>query len=122
MNQLPDRIGPSDEAVREASVTVVDARFDVAPIPEATKPLRPPPILGALAVIFGITALYKATLVLAPIALLVGAAALFRRQGGWGLIGIGAAVVALAITPSFWALLGLAWLLDRYGWLLTYLG
>ena len=101
---------------------MVDARFDVAPIPATAEPLRPPPILGALAVIFGVTALYKATLILAPIALLVGAAALFRRQGGWGLIGMGAAVVALAITPSFWALLGLAWLLDRYGWMLAYLG
>lgn len=113
---------PMDEIGSAATVTVVDARFDVAPIPDAAKPLRPPPILGTLAVIFGITSLYKATLVLAPIALLVGAAAMFRRQGGWGLIGIGAAGVALAITPSFWALLGLAWLLDRYGWLLAYLG
>ena len=100
----------------------IDARFEIAETrSEPTRPMRAPPILGALTIIFGITALYKATLFLAPVALVLGIVALLRRQGGWGLIGMGAAIVALAIDPTFWALLGLAWLLDRYSWMLTYL-
>jgi hypothetical protein len=101
-------------------VAPIDAKFEIGPA-ETSRPMRAPPILGALTVIFGITALYKATVLLAPIALVLGVIALFRRQGGWGLIGMGAALVALLIDPTFWGLLGLAWLLDRYSWVLNYL-
>jgi hypothetical protein len=103
-----------------APPTPIDAKFEIGPA-DTGRPMRAPPILGALTVIFGITALYKATILLAPIALVLGIIALFRRQGGWGLIGMGAAFVALLIDPTFWGLLGLAWLLDRYSWVLNYL-
>ena len=81
-----------------------------------------PPILGALTVIFGVTSLYQATLLLAPLAIVLGGIAVLRRRHArWGWIGIGAAAAALAITPAFWALIGLAWALQRYGWILDYL-
>jgi hypothetical protein len=115
--------GAITAAPQVAAPVPIDARFEITQgAADSGRPMRAPPILGALAVIFGVTALYKATLMLAPIALVLGIIALFRRQGGWGLIGMGAAAVALVIDPTFWGLLGLAWLLDRYGWMLTYLG
>ena len=70
------------------------------------------PILGGLAAVFGVAALFKAPLVLAPLGLLFALAALFRRQVGLAVIGGVSAVVALAITPTVWILFGLAWLYD----------
>lgn len=68
------------------------------------------PVLGALSAIFGVAALFKAPVVLAPLAFLFGLGALFRRQTGLAAIGGIAGAVALAISPVFWTLVGLAWL------------
>jgi hypothetical protein len=88
--------------------------LDVAPpTPQATA--FSPPVFGALAVIFGVTAFYKATLVLAPLGLLSGVVACFRRQMGWGLIGMLSALAALAVDPYFWGLAGLYWLARLLG-------
>jgi hypothetical protein len=90
----------------------------MAPMPVALPPLTArwePPILGGLAAVFGIVALFKATLFLAPLGLLFALAAALRRQFAWAAIGGIAAVVALATSPMFWGLLGLAWLV---GWLI----
>ena len=76
-----------------------------------------PPILGSLAVIFGVASLFTGTLVLAPLALVLAVAAGIFRQISWAVIGGAAATVALATSKYFWALLGLAWLINRVGWL-----
>jgi hypothetical protein len=76
-----------------------------------------PPIFGSLAVIFGVAALFTGTLVLAPLALLMAVAAGIFRQIPWAIIGGASATVALATSKYFWALLGLAWLINRVGWL-----
>jgi hypothetical protein len=76
-----------------------------------------PPILGSLAVIFGVAALFTGTLVLAPLALVLAVAAGIFRQIPWAIIGGASATVALATSKYFWALLGLAWLINRVGWL-----
>jgi hypothetical protein len=76
-----------------------------------------PPILGSLAVIFGVASLFTGTLVLAPLALAVAAAAGIVRQISWAVIGGAAAIVALATSKYFWALMGLAWLINRVSWL-----
>jgi hypothetical protein len=83
--------------------------------PETRRQTFSPPVFGALSVIFGITAFYKATLMLAPLALIAGLIACLKRQWGWGLIGILSAVAALAIDPTFWALAGLYWLARALG-------
>src|SRR5690349_16384692 len=75
-----------------------------------TRPTFSPPVFGALSVIFGVTAFYKATLMLAPLALIAGLIACLKRQWGWGLIGILSALAALAIDPYFWGLAGVLWL------------
>src|SRR5215470_10982744 len=76
-----------------------------------------PPILGSLAVIFGVASLFTGTLVLAPLALAMALAAGIFRQVAWAVIGGAAATVALATSKYFWALLGLAWLINHVGWL-----
>ncbi len=76
-----------------------------------------PPILGSLAVIFGVASLFTGTLVLAPLALVLALAAGIFRQVSWAVIGGAAATVALATSKYFWALLGLAWLINRVSWL-----
>jgi hypothetical protein len=74
-----------------------------------------PPILGSLATIFGVASLFTGTLVLAPLALVLALAAGIFRQISWAVIGASAATVALATSKYFWALLGLAWLINRVG-------
>jgi len=76
-----------------------------------------PPILGSLAVIFGVASLFTGTLVLAPLALVLAAAAGIFRQVSWAVIGGAAAIVALATSKYFWALMGLAWMINRVSWL-----
>lgn len=93
-----------------------------APIIAVATAARPaahwqPPILGSLAVIFGVASLFTSTLVLAPLALAMALAAGIFRQISWAVIGGAAATVALATSKYFWALLGLAWLINRVGWL-----
>jgi hypothetical protein len=78
--------------------------------PETQRRGFSPPVFGALSVIFGVTAFYKATLLLAPLALIAGLLACLKRQWGWGLIGILSAFAALAIDPYFWGLAGVLWL------------
>jgi hypothetical protein len=76
-----------------------------------------PPVLGSLAVIFGVAALFTGTLVLAPLALALALAAGIFRQLPWAIIAGASATVALVTSKYFWALLGLAWLINRVGWL-----
>jgi len=76
-----------------------------------------PPIFGSLAVIFGVASLFTGTLALAPLALVLALAAGVFRQVSWAVIGGAAATVALATSKYFWALLGLAWLINRVSWL-----
>ena len=84
----------------------------VATTAPAVAPRWEPPILGSLAVIFGVASLFTGTLVLAPLAVLLAIAAGIFRQIPWAVIGAASATVALATSKYFWALLGLAWLLD----------
>lgn len=126
---LPDRIEPhlgseAEKVPARIYGRAVDAGFIPAPPAYPPPPtligeLRPwsrqapagfsPPVFGALAVIFGVTAFYKATLLLGPLGLLAGFIACLRRQWGWGLIGILSATAALAIDPYVWALAGIYW-------------
>jgi hypothetical protein len=92
----------------------------LAPVPPAVVRWEPP-VLGCLAAIFGIAALFKATLILAPLGLGFAAAAVFARQFSWAAVGGIASLVALLISPLFWTILGLAWLIERlsrlWGWI-----
>ena len=71
-----------------------------------------PPVLGSLAVIFGIAALFKATLLLAPLALVFSLLAALFRQFSWAAIGGISGLAALATSPWFWGIVGMTWLVD----------
>lgn len=71
-----------------------------------------PPILGSLAVIFGIAALFKATLLLAPLALVFALLAALFRQFSWAAIGGISGLAALGTSPWFWGIVGMTWLAD----------
>lgn len=99
------------------SLTAISAVPPIAlPMPPAAVRWEPP-VLGCLAAIFGIAALFKATIVLAPLGLGFAVAAMIARQFSWAAVGGIAALVALLISPVFWTILGLAWLIEQLGWL-----
>lgn len=74
-----------------------------------------PPVSGALAAIFGVASLFKMAWILAPLAVLLAILAGVRGHHGWAAIGLGTAIVGLAISPWFWTALGLAWLYQMWG-------
>src|SRR5262245_299727 len=84
--------------------------------PAKSRPaLWQPPVLGSLAVIFGVAALFKATLLLGPLALIFAGLAVVGRQFSWAAIGGIAGLAALATSPWFWGILGLAWVVEYFG-------
>jgi hypothetical protein len=105
---------------REAPAPVVLPNEPALPLepapaqPAAAAPWQPP-ILGSLAVIFGIAALFKATLLLGPLALAFALFAAIGRQFSWAAIGGIAGLAALATSPWFWGILGLAWVVEYFG-------
>ena len=113
---------PDSPATSEVPALPVQPLQSLAPIIAVATTAPPathwqPPILGSLAVIFGVASLFTGTLVLAPLGLAMALAAGIFRQISWAVIGGAAATVALATSKYFWALLGLAWLINRVGWL-----
>ena len=129
VSNLPEPIESKDPQRPPLRVLApgVDAGFVTAP-DESRRPLMAgwqpapppaqsfsPPVFGAIAVIFGVTAFYKATLMLGPLAIIAGLIACLRKQWGWGLIGILSALAALAIDPYFWGLAGVLWVARMLG-------
>jgi len=118
--QLPKSVAaPTAPAAPVAPVEPVQPQAPIITVATTAAPAThwQPPILGSLAVIFGVASLFTGTLVLAPLALVLALAAGISRQISWAVIGGAAATVALATSKYFWALLGLAWLINRAGWL-----
>jgi hypothetical protein len=106
-------------AVRPPVLAVVPKEpvLDLPAARPAAPPAEPiipwkPPVLGCLAVIFGISALFKATLLLAPLALFFALLAALFRQFSWAAIGGMSGLAALATSPWFWGIVGLTWLAD----------
>jgi hypothetical protein len=118
-NQPAAPISPALPAEPVQSVEPVQPLTPVITVATTAAPAAhwQPPIFGSLAVIFGVAALFTGTLVLAPLALVLAVAAGIFRQIPWAVIGGASATVALATSKYFWALLGLAWLINRVGWL-----
>jgi hypothetical protein len=115
-NQPAAPVAPMPPAAPAEPVTALSPVITVATTAPAATHWQPP-ILGSLAVIFGVASLFTGTLVLAPLALVLAVAAGIFRQVPWAVIGGAAATVALATSKYFWALLGLAWLINRVSWL-----
>ena len=71
------------------------------------------PVLGLLSVTFGAISLFQAPLILSPLAIVIGAAAVWRDQPGLGILGAGLAIAGLFTSSLFWGLVGLSWLWSR---------
>jgi hypothetical protein len=85
------------------------APFAPAALPR--NPFWPPPILGSLAVIFGLVALFKAPLLFGPLGAGFGLLALLRGQFWFAAVGGLTGLAGLVAAPAFWAILGASWLL-----------
>ena len=111
---------PVEGRPSELKVIHVHERPEPAPPAQGRAP-RPwnPPVAGTLAAVFGTAALFgKATLFLAPLAIVFSLLALCLRQFSLAAIGAATAIVALATSIWFWTLLGVGWLAS---WLASYL-
>jgi hypothetical protein len=73
---------------------------------------RRPPVLGLLAVIYGIVALIKLPILFGPLAILFAAAALCRKQFWYAALGAATGAAGLASSSTFWLLLGSGWLIN----------
>lgn len=106
-----DREGPPPAVLPNEPVLPLE------PAPSPSPGVGPwqPPVVGSLAVIFGVAALFKATLLLGPLALVFAFLAAIRQQLSWAAIGGIAGLAALATSPWFWGLVGLAWVIDYLG-------
>jgi hypothetical protein len=114
-------VAPSADASLAAEAADSDAppgwrsRLRLGPVSLPGQKSWSPPITGALAVIFGVAALFKDPIVLAPMAILLAFVAGFRGHHGWAVIGLGSALAGLLTSAWFWTLLGLAWLYQSWG-------
>jgi hypothetical protein len=111
---------PVEGRPTELKVIHVHERPEAPPAPPPAQPTPwNPPVAGALAAVFGTAALFgKATLLLAPLAILFSLAALCLRQFSWAAIGMMTALAALATSIWFWTLIGAGWLAS---WVASYL-
>src|SRR6185436_18642170 len=83
---------PVEGRATELKVIHVHERTEPALPVHSAKPWSPP-VCGALAAVFGIAALFgKATLLLAPLAILLSLVALCLRQFSWAMIGASTAI------------------------------
>lgn len=74
--------------------------------------LRKPPVLGLLAVIYGIVALIKLPILFGPLALIFAIAAASRKQYWYAAVGAATGAAGLVSSTTFWLLLGSGWLLN----------
>jgi hypothetical protein len=111
---LAQRAGPEILAPAEPRAALHFWFAPFAPPEPPANPLWPPPILGSLALIFGLTALWQAPLLFGPLGALFGFAALLRGQFWFAAVGGMTGLAALAASPAFWALFGLGWFLTYF--------
>ncbi|HWA41841.1 MAG TPA: hypothetical protein VHA10_01425 [Hypericibacter adhaerens] len=74
--------------------------------------LRKPPVLGLLAVIYGIVALIKLPILFGPLAILFAIAAACRKQFWYAALGAATGAAGLVSSTTFWLLLGGGWLIN----------
>ena len=73
---------------------------------------RKPPVLGLLAVIYGVVALIKLPILFGPLAILFAIAALCRKQYWYAGVGAATGAAGLVSSSTFWLLVGSGWLIN----------
>mgnify|MGYP003669909309 FL=1 len=75
--------------------------------PALAPDLKDQPVIGYLAVICGVLAIFAWGIVFVPMGLAFSVAALIAGQGAWGFAGMVLSVIGLMASPTLLALLGL---------------
>ena len=84
--------------------------------PSSRQPPRDnPPILGIIAVIFGVISIFMWSIFFVPLALVLGVIALFIGQIGWGIAAIILSVIGVLTSPMIIMMLGMGVLLAYFG-------
>ena len=74
-----------------------------------------PPIVGILAVIFGVMSIFTWSILFVPLALVLGIIALFIGQIGWGIGAIILSVIGVLTSPMIIMMLGMGALMAYFG-------
>ena len=74
-----------------------------------------PPIVGILAVIFGVISIFMWSIFFVPLALVLGIVALFSGQIGWGLGAIILSVIGAITSPMIIMMLGMGAIMAYFG-------
>tara|TARA_R110001592_G_scaffold341396_1_gene630355 strand:+ start:70 stop:447 length:378 start_codon:yes stop_codon:yes gene_type:complete len=100
--QIPLSLKASDDGAEGAQ------NADPAAQEPAQEPaLKDQPVIGYLAVICGVFAIFAWGIVFVPMGLAFSVAALIAGQGAWGFAGLVLSVIGLMTSPTLLALLGL---------------
>jgi len=95
--QIPLSLKASEDGAEDAQSA------GTAPQPD----LKDQPVIGYLAVICGVFAIFAWGIVFVPMGLAFSVAALIAGQGAWGFAGLVLSVIGLMTSPTLLALLGL---------------
>ena len=89
----------------KASEDDAEGAQSVDPVTEPA--LKDQPVIGYLAVICGVFAIFAWGIVFVPMGLAFSVAALIAGQGAWGFAGLVLSVIGLMTSPTLLALLGM---------------
>ena len=64
------------------------------------------PVMGILSIVFSVLGIFFLAIIFAPLGLILGIISLFKKQVLLGVIGIILALVAIWLSPTFWAMFG----------------
>ena len=66
----------------------------------------PSQVLGILSIVFSIIGIFAFAIIFAPLGLIFGIISIVKKQVGLGIAGIILSLVAMAMSPTFWAMFG----------------
>lgn len=95
--QIPLSLKASEDSAEDAQ--------SAGPAPEPE--LKDQPVIGYLAVICGVFAIFAWGIVFVPMGLAFSVAAMIAGQGAWGFAGLVLSVIGLMTSPALLTLLGL---------------
>ena len=107
---------PEDQTIATLNTGKGDAPTGIPPSKQSKQPSRDnPPILGIIAVVFGVISIFMWSIFFVPLALVLGIIALFMGQIGWGIAAIILSVIGALTSPMIIMMLGLGVLLSYFG-------
>ena len=107
---------PEDQTTETPIATLNTGQGDAPSGSSSTQPLRDnPPMVGIIAVIFGVISIFMWSIIFVPLALVLGIVALFSGQIGWGILAIILSVIGVITSPMLLMMLGMGALMAYFG-------